>query len=86
MKFSKSAMRTRHVRVAHLTQMQLASPSMDERPPGRPRTFSTDRAGSVTNGVIVPEQLRQRIEGAFARTEPESDETQPAFFTGWGFL
>lgn len=86
MKFSKSAMRTRHVRVAHLTQLELASPPMDDRPPGRPRTFSTDRAGVVTNGVVVPEQLRQRIDGAFAKAEPEPMDKPKTSFTGWGFF
>lgn len=86
MKFSKSAMRARHVLVGHLTQMQPASPTIEERPPGRPRTFSTDRTGSVTNGVIVPEQLRQRIEGTLAKAETEPAENQPPSFTGWGFF
>lgn len=66
--------------------MQLASPPVDERPPGRPRTFTTDRTGVVTNGVIVPEQLRQRIEGAFAMADQEPVEQQKPSFTGWGFF
>ncbi len=86
MKFSKSAMRARHVRVAHLTQMEVAAPSIDERPPSRPRMFSTDRTGSVTNGVVVPEELRQRIEDVFAQVESESEEDQRPSFTGWGFF
>lgn len=86
MKFSKSAMRARQVRVAHLTQMQPVSPSIDERPPGRPRTFSTERAGIVPNGVIVPEQVRQRIEDSFARADPEPTEKPNPSFTGWGFF
>jgi hypothetical protein len=85
MKFSKSAMRVRQVRVAHLTQMPAASATLDERPPGSPRTFSTDRTGG-TNGVILPEQLRQRIEGAFPTAEPEREERQHLSFTGWGFF
>ncbi len=85
MKFSKSAMRTRHVRVGHLTQMQPATPPIDEHPIGKPRTFSTDRTGSLANGVIVPEQIRQRIEGGFAKAEPEPAE-KPQSFTGWGFF
>jgi hypothetical protein len=85
MKFSKSAMRVRQVRVAHLTQMPAASETIDERPPGRPRTFSTDRTGG-TNGVVLPEQLRQRIDGIIAKAEPEPDEKQRPSFTGWGFF
>jgi hypothetical protein len=66
--------------------MQAASTPIEELPPSRPRTFSTDRTGSVTNGVVVPEQLRRRIEGVFAKAEPEPEETQPPSFTGWGFF
>jgi hypothetical protein len=85
MKLSKSAMRVRHVRVGHLT-LQPASATIDERPPGRPRTFSTDRSGNVTNGVVIPEKLRKLIGTVTPKKDPEPDVALRPSFSGWGFF
>jgi hypothetical protein len=66
--------------------MDSASATIDELPPGRPRTFSTDRSGSVTNGVVIPEKLRQLIGTDTPRKYPDPDVARRPSFSGWGFL
>lgn len=86
MKHSKSAMRSHHVRVAHMAVTQPLAPTTTERTDGRPRFFSTDRERAITNGVVVPEQLRQKIETAFPRVASEPEVPPQSSFSVWGFL
>jgi len=93
MKFSKSAMRARHVQVAHMTV--LSDRHIRDEPPATPaRRYSTEWYDSAptNNGIAIPQQLRDRIDAAMARPTSEADvsaevETvsQPAFL-GWGFF
>jgi hypothetical protein len=69
-----------------MTVTQPVSQASDERIGSRPRSFSTDRERSLTNGVVVPETLRQKIEASFSKGPAEPEHAPDQSFSGWGFL
>lgn len=72
MKFSKSALRTRHVRLAHRTMIPLAEVATDEdREPSPSRTYSTERFAKANNGIVIPQQLRERIEASVVKADED---------------
>jgi hypothetical protein len=102
MKFSKAAMKTRHLKVAHLHQM--GDNHLQKAPePAPARKYSTawyDPNATTNNGIAIPQQLRDQIEAAMKRTDtpqiaetkkapiPEPLDTPPqkATFHAWGFF
>lgn len=96
MKFSKAAMRVRHIQVAHLTA--LGDKHLRETPPAAPaRRYSTEwyDPAPTNAGIEIPQQLRDQIE---ASMKPPASETTKApepepleavakpTFHGWGFF
>ncbi|MCV9964862.1 hypothetical protein OIU34_23500 [Pararhizobium sp. BT-229] len=73
MKFSKAAMRTRHVQLGHMTMMQPAPNTADERQSAPARTYSTERYAPTKshNGIAIPQQFRDRIEASMSKVEEE---------------
>lgn len=86
MKHSKSALRSHHMRVAHMTQTHPATPLENPSPPVARRAYSTDRNHSGTNGIVVPEQLRLSIEASFTKFQLEVEDRSYRAFSPWGFL
>lgn len=84
MKFSKAAMRTRHVQLAHMTMMQPAPTIADDWQSAPPRTYSTERYAPTksSNGITVPQQLRDRIEATIKTGDVEVDERPMSFLSG----
>lgn len=85
MKFTKAALRNRHVQLGHLTVMQPTQLTEVGQPPGKPRTYSTERFTRENNGISIPHQLRERIEASVPKREPEV-RPRPFISGGWGFL
>lgn len=85
MKFSKSAMRAHHARGGHLTQVEAVETAAEPPRPARPRTYSTERHCQTPNGIVVPEQIRTRIETSVPNLDQDSDD-RPQSFSGWGFF
>jgi hypothetical protein len=97
MKFSKAALKVRHIQVAHLTE--LGDKHLRDEPPAAPaRRYSTEwyDPAPKTNGIAIPQQLRDRIEASMKAASPElenapapqlteTDEDKPMFL-GWGFF
>jgi hypothetical protein len=86
MKLSKAAMRTRHVKLAHLTMTPVANVDETPKQSERPRIYSTERySGSASNnGIPIPQKLRDQIEATMLK--PEAENELPAFIGGWGFF
>lgn len=84
MKFSKAAMRTRHVKLAHMTMMEAAPNIADDRQSAPARTYSTERYAPTksNNGISIPRQLRDRIEASMKKAEVEEDERPMSFLSG----
>lgn len=91
MKFSRSALKTRHVQLAHMTMMKPTQFSEDTVPSAPPRIYSTEDYASkrTNNGVNVPQELRNRIEASSLRKHEEHREDEhgdPPVFSRWGFF
>jgi hypothetical protein len=97
MKFSKAAMRARHLQVAHLTALGDNHPR-EVSPAAPARRYSTAWYGPAptTNGIAIPQQLRDQIEAvnkaSYADiekapvTEPLGVANERPTFHGWGFF
>lgn len=94
MKYSKAALKTRHVQLGHLTMMQPTAYSDENAAPAeRPRVYSTDRHTPSNNGIVIPHQLRVRIEVSMPTPKSETGSTPTIKPTThvfmrnpWGFL
>lgn len=94
MKYSKAALKARHVQLGHMTMMQPTAYAEEKSEYHvRPRVYSTDRQQSTNNGIVIPHQLRDRIEASMPPVTPETKQargvstTNQVFMTNpWGFL
>jgi hypothetical protein len=94
MKFSKAAIKSRQIKVAHLTA--LGEERLRDEPPAAPaRRYSTEWRGTpISNGIDIPKIVRDQIEAAASSTAPETTkapkpeplEAAAATFHGWGFF
>jgi hypothetical protein len=87
MRHSKAAMRVRHLQLAHMTVVNVAPREVDEEAQTKPRTYSTERyvkAAAQTNGIPIPQHLREQIEKAATKTQTPQE--QPNCFNRWGFF
>lgn len=93
MKFSKAAIRSRQIKVAHLTA--IGERHLRDEPPAAPaRRYSTEWHGTpIRNSIDIPRELRDQIE-ATAPPTPEikkAPKLEPldavtSTFHGWGFF
>ena len=93
MKFSKAAIRSRQIKVAHLTA--IGETHLRDEPPAAPaRRYSTEWRGTpIRNGIDIPPVLRDQIEAAAPRApeikkapKPEPLDDVTSTFHGWGFF
>ncbi len=93
MKFSKAAIRSRQIKVAHLTA--IGEKHLRDEPPAAPaRRYSTEWHGTpIRNGIDIPRTLRDQIEAAAPPApeikkapKPEPSEAVTSTFQGWGFF
>jgi hypothetical protein len=83
MKFSKAAMKSRHVKLAHMAVMPPTETIADERTTGPARTYSTERYAPIksNNGIPIPQELRDNIEASI-ETEELQEGYPMAFLSG----
>ena len=82
MRFSKAAMKTRHIHFGHMTAMESTPDPRIEKDSPPSRTYSTERFSTMNNGVPIPKQLKERIEALGEKPQ----EVSKTFLSGKGFF